>query len=131
MAYIWKILTKKVLVEMIPVYLRRKVMFFQFLSIHKTLFARVCFLLIYVTWQNFPREKWRHEVAKILRSFVFVLLWNLVSMCKGSQSRIYADLLRFQPRVNDPLHVIILMKNIIPFFNHFFHVLTLNNRIKE
>ena len=55
-------------------------------------------LTIYLTWQIFAREKWRHEVAKILHGFGLVLFWNIVFMCKGSQPRIYADLLRFQCR---------------------------------
>ena len=45
-----------------------------------------------------------------------------------SQPRIYADLLRFQTRVNDPkdpVYIIILVKSIIPFFIHSFHVLIL------
>ena len=45
-----------------------------------------------------------------------------------SQPRIYADLLRFQTRVKDPkdpIHIIILVKSIIPFFIHSFHVLIL------
>ena len=58
-------------------------------------------------------------MAKILRGFVFVFMY------KVSQSRIFADLLRFQPRVKSPIHMIILMKSIMPFFNHSFHVLAL------
>ena len=46
-------------------------------------------------------------------------------MCKGSQTKIYTDLLRFQSKVKDPIHIAILMKSIIPFFIHSFHVLTL------
>ena len=95
---------------------------FKFLFIHKTFFARVCFLMIYLAWQNLAREKWRHEVAKILRGSAFVLFWYLVFMCKGCQPRIYADLLRFQSRVNDPIHII-LMRSMIPFFIHSFWVL--------
>ena len=53
----------------------------------------------YLTWQNFAREKWQHEVTTILCRFV--LFWNLVFMCKGSQPRIYADLLRVNSRVKD------------------------------
>ena len=95
------------------------------LSIHKTFFGRVCFLMMHFTWQNFAREKWRHEVGKIIRSFVFVLTWILVFMYQGSQPRIYADLLGFQSRVKDPINKIKLMKSIIPFFIHSFYVLTL------
>ena len=61
---------------MILVYPHLNVIFSMFLFIHKTFFARVSFLIIYFTWENFAREKWQHEVAKILRSFVFVLFWN-------------------------------------------------------
>ena len=46
-------------------------------------------------------------------------------MCKVSQIRIHADLLRFQSRVKDVIHIIIFMKSIIPFSIHSFHVLTL------
>ena len=99
-------------------------MFFKFLFIHKVFFARVCFLMIHHAWQNFAREKWRHEAAKILRGFVFVLFWNLVFICKGSQPRIYADLIRFQSRLRDSIHIIIFMKSIIPFLIYSFHVLT-------
>ena len=69
---------------MILWYLRLNVnvMFFKFLFIHKTFFAQVCLLMMYLTWQNFVREKWRHKVAKILRGFDFVLFSNLVFMCK-------------------------------------------------
>ena len=27
----------------------------------------------HLIWKNFAREKWQHEVAKILRGFLFVL----------------------------------------------------------
>ena len=40
----------------------------------------------------------------------------------------YADLLRFQSGVNllkDPIHIIIFMKSIIPFFIHSISILTL------
>ena len=60
---------------------------FKFLFIHKTFFARVCFLMIHLAWQKFAREKWRHEVAKVLRGFILFLSWNL---------------LRFQSRVKNP-----------------------------
>ena len=108
-----------------PVYPRFTFMFFKFLFMHKTFFARVYFLMIYLNWQNFAREKWQHEVAKILHGFIFILFCNLVFICKGSQPRIYADLLRFQSGVKHPIHTIILMKSIIPFFTRSFHVLTL------
>ena len=56
-------------------------------------------------------------------------------MWKGSQPRIYTDLLRFQSRVKDPMHIImiILMKSVIPFFINSFHVLLLvyEKKIKE
>ena len=104
-----------------PVYPRFTFMFFKFLFMHKTFFARVYFLMIYLNWQNFAREKWQHEVAKILHGFIFILFWDLVFICKGSQPRIYADL----SGVKDPIHTIILMKCIIPFFIRSFHVLTL------
>ena len=58
--------------------------------------ASLLLLMICLTCLNFARETWWHEVAKILRGFVFVLFWNLVFMRKSSQPRIYADLLRFQ-----------------------------------
>ena len=51
-------------------------------------------------------------MVKILCGFVFVLL------------RIYADLIRFQSRVKDLLHITILVKSIILFFIHCFNVLT-------
>ena len=51
-------------------------------------FARVCF----------------YEVAKILRCFVFALVWNLVFMYKGSQPRIYADLHSFQSSTHNNTH---------------------------
>ena len=82
-------------------------------------------VMIYLTWKNLVREKWPHEAAKILRGFVPALFWNLVFLYKGSRGRIYADLLSFKSGVKDPLHTIILMKSIIPFFIHFYHVLTL------
>ena len=47
--------------------------------------ARLCFLMIYLTQQNFAREKWRNEVAKILRVFV-VLLLNLAYICAKAAS---------------------------------------------
>ena len=46
-------------------------------------------------------------------------------MCKGIQSRIYADFPGFQSRVKDPIYIIILIESIIPFLIHSFHVLTL------
>ena len=39
------------------------------------------------------------------------------------EPRIYADLLGFLSRVKDPIHIIMLMKSIIAFFNHFFMLL--------
>ena len=69
---------------MIPVYPRLNVMFFKFSVIHKTFFAQVRFLKIYLTWENFTREKWQHEEVKISGGFVFALFCNLVFMCKGS-----------------------------------------------
>ena len=86
-------------------------------------FLRVCFLIISLTWQNFGREKWQ-EVSRILNGFVFVLLFlNLVFTSKGSLPRISADLLKLQSRIKESIHIIILMKSIIPFFIHSFHVL--------
>ena len=67
---------------MILLYLRLNVMFFKSLFIHKTFFAQVYLLMMYLTWQNFVREKWRHKAAKTLCGFDFVLFWNLVFMCK-------------------------------------------------
>ena len=64
------------------------VMFLQFLFIHKAFSARVCF----------------YEVAKILRCFVFALVWNLVFMYKGSQPRIYADLHSFLSSIHNSTH---------------------------
>ena len=71
--------------------------------------------MIYLTKQNFTREKSRHEVAKMLRGSVEVLFWNLVFMCNGIQSRICTDLLKFQSKVRDPIHIIILMMSIFHF----------------
>ena len=51
---------------MIPVYRRLNVMFFLFLFIPKTFFAQVRFLMIYFTWQNFGREKWRQFYTVLL-----------------------------------------------------------------
>ena len=109
--------------EINSVYPRLNVIF-KFLYIRHKFFARVCFFMTYLAWKNFVREKWPCKLAKNLLGFVFVLVWNLVFMCKVSQPRIYPDLLRFQSRVKDPIHIIILM-NIITFFIHFFHLLTL------
>ena len=61
---------------MIPVYPPLNVMLFKFLFIHKTFFARVCFLMLYLTWWNFASEKWQNEVAKTLLGFI-ILFWNL------------------------------------------------------
>ena len=47
-------------------------------------------------------------------------------MCKGNQAKIYADLLSFQSKVKDPIHIVILKKSIIPFFIYSFHVLRLD-----
>ena len=67
-------------------------------------------------------------MAKILSRFVFDLFWiYLVFMRKGSQPRIYADLLRFQSSVKDPIYITILMKSIIRFFICSFLVVTLVN----
>ena len=110
---------------MIPVYPCLSVKFFKFLVIPETFFARVYFSVRYLTCQSFARENWRNEVVKILRSFVFVLFWNLVFMCKSNQPRIYADLLKFQSRAQDSVLIIILTMSIIPFFIHSFHVLAL------
>ena len=51
-------------------------------------------LMIYFTWQNFAREKWWRSGGKFAR-FFFALYCGLFLMCKGSQTRVYADLLRF------------------------------------
>ena len=48
-------------------------------------------------------------------------------MRKGSQPRIYADLLRFQSSVKDPKYITILMKSIIRFFICSVLVVTLVN----
>ena len=116
---------------MIPVHPRLNVVFFKFSFICKTFFPRVYFLKIYVTLQNFAKEKWRQKVAKNLRGFIFYFFWNLVFMWKGSQPRIYTELLRFQLRVEDPKHIIVLMQSIIPIFIHSFHVLTLVLRTRK
>ena len=109
-------------VQLQPLKLCANVMFFELLLIHKIFLGEFNFKDI-PWWQNFAREKWRHKVAKFLRGFV-VLFWNLVFMCKCSQLRIYADLLIYQSRATDPIHIIILMQSIIPFFIPSFHVLT-------
>ena len=112
MKYISKILSDKVWRRIIPVYSYLNVMLFKFFLIHKTFFARVCFSMIYLTWESFTREKWRQEVAKTLRGFVFVLFLTLVFMCKSSQPRIYTGLLRFQSRAKDPaIHIMILTES--------------------
>ena len=46
-------------------------------------------------------------------------------MRKGSQPRIYGNLLRFQSRIKDHTHIIIFMKSVITFLIHSFHILTL------
>ena len=38
--------------------------------------------MIHISWQNFARERWQRKMVKILRGFVFVLLWNLVLCAK-------------------------------------------------
>ena len=103
------------------------IMLFKFVFVQKAFFALFCLFndRQYLNCQNFSREKGRLEVAKLLRHFVFALFWNLFFMRKGSQLRIYADLVRFQSRVKGPMHITILMKSIILFFIHSFHVLTL------
>ena len=50
-----------------------QVFLFRIFSNHKVFFAGVCFLMINLTWQNFAKEKWQHEVAQILCGFAFVL----------------------------------------------------------
>ena len=57
--------------------------------------------------------------------FCFAAFWNLIFMCKGSQTRNYADLLRFQSRAKDPIHILILTKSIISFLIYSFHNFTL------
>ena len=54
-------------------------------------------------------EKSDDTNSKNLTQFCFVFFWNLVFICKGSQPRIYADLLRFLSRVKDPIHIIKFM----------------------
>ena len=94
---------------MIPEYLHLNVMFFMFLFIHKTFFLSLFF-------NDIPYLTKRRQRKVTTRSGEdFVLFWNLVFMCKGSHPRIYADLLRFQSRVKDPIHIIILMKSIFHF----------------
>ena len=74
---------------MIPVCYRLNVMFFKFLLIHKTLFF-LCYTLPGKTWpEKSDDTKWPKLYA------ILFLFWNLVFVCKGSQPRIYADLLRF------------------------------------
>ena len=87
---------------MIPVYPRLNVMFFKFLFIYKAFFARVCFSMIYLPYLTKLRQrKVTTRSDDNFMPFCFVLFWNLVFMCKGSQPRIYADLLRVNPRVKD------------------------------
>ena len=75
--------------EMIPVYSRLNLMSFKFLFIHKIMFRTSLFFNdIPCSTKLNIREKRRHEVVKLLRGFAFVLFWNLVFMCKGSQPRI-------------------------------------------
>ena len=64
---------------MTPMYLRLNVMLLKFVFICATLFFNISYLA------NFAREKWRNEVAKILRVFV-VLLLNLVYICAKAAS---------------------------------------------
>ena len=96
----------------LPVYPPLNVIFFKFSIIHKTFFARVCF-----QWYTFPGEtsaeksddlKWQklYTVKLATTLFLYTVL-SLVFMYKGSQPRIYADLLRFQSRVKDPILIIV------------------------
>ena len=87
---------------MIPVYPRLNVMFFKFLFIYKAFFARVCFSMIYLPYlAKLRQRKVTTRSDDNFMPFCFVLFWNLVFMCKGSQPRIYADLLRVNSRVKD------------------------------
>ena len=111
----------KISKEMTPVYSCLNVMFFKFLFICETIFVRVCILMIYLVKLCLKRvTTWRGENFQ-----QFFLFWILGFMCKGTQSRIYADLLRFQSKVKNPIHIIILTRRRIQFFTHSFHILRL------
>ena len=74
-----------------------------------------------------------------MREFVFDEISYLAKLCERQvtircgkifaqfckKPRTYDDLLRFQSRVMDPIHIAILMRSINPFFVHSSHVLTL------
>ena len=92
---------------MIPVYPPPNVMFFKFLFTYKTFFACFCFLKIYITWQNFAREKWRDEVAKFY-VVLFLFYVETYFLCAEVARR----------------PIIILMKSMISFFIYSFYVLT-------
>ena len=115
----------KVSGEMIPVYPCLNVMFFKVLFMQKTFFARVCFFNDIPYLAKLCQRKVMTQNGKNFTRFCFVLFWNFVFMCKGSQPKIYADLLRFQSRVKDPIHIIILMQSIILFLILSFHVFAL------
>ena len=118
---------------MILVYPHLTVMFFKFLFICKEFFCARLFsndipYLAKLRQRKVTTTKWRK-----FYEFHFILFWKLVFMCEGSQPRTYTDLFRFQSRVKEPIHIIILMKSIIQVFIHTFHVLTClqTRKIKE
>ena len=123
-AYIWKILIWKVSAEMIPVYPHLNVMSFTFLFIYKTFFAWVVFDDIPYLAKLCKRQV-TTRCGKNFTQFCFCFILELSFYVQSKKFRIYADLLRFQSRVMDPIYIVILMRSIIPFFIHPSHVLAL------
>lgn len=120
---------------MVPVYPCLNVMFFKFLCIYETFFARLWHSLPdktsqeKMTIQSGENFTWIWSGFEILKWFCFCFIFGLSfyvqKVVKGCQPATYPVLLTFQSRVKDPMYIIITMKSLIPFFVHSFDVLRL------
>ena len=107
---------------MIPVYPSLNVMFFKFLFIQyfwvSLLFNDIPYLKkLYLRKVTTRSDK---NVSRLCFCFILV-----VFMQKGSHPKSFADLIRFQPRVKDPICIIVLINNIIAAFIYSFMFLQL------
>ena len=89
---------------MISAYPSLNLMFFKFLLILNTLFAPVYFFKYIPYLVKLCQKKVTKRSGENFTRFCFCFFWKLVFMCKVSQLRIHADLLRFQSRVKDVIH---------------------------
>ena len=111
---------------MIPVYPRFNVTSFKILFIHETFFVFQFFFSLFFDDIPYLLEKLPQRKVTSNKIFRVFFIWGGGEGMASLPSMLtYSYLDYIQPGVKEPIHIIILMKSIIPFFIHSFHVLTL------